>query len=54
MVKYDIGDGEKTVSETRRNFSDGAYHYVSFVRNGGNATLRVDDYPVQQQSSSGM
>jgi len=52
VLTYDIGDGPKTVAETRRTFNDGEYHYVSFVRSGPNATMRVDDSSVQQLLTS--
>ena len=46
MATYDIGDGGMRVSERRRVFSDGQYHYVTFRRHDKKAYLRVDDYDI--------
>ena len=45
VVTYDIGNGPQTIVEDAQRFNDGQYHYVTFVRRRGDATLRVDDYP---------
>ena len=47
MLTYDIGEGERRLVENSRLFNDGQYHFVTFVRNGKDATLRVDDYDVR-------
>ena len=53
VVEYDIGDGVQRMIENRRNFSDGQYHVVRFIRTGHNATLRVDDYPHKHKNPVG-
>ena len=50
---YDIGNGERRLVEKGRKFDDGQYHYVSFVRTGANATMRVDDFPRQYYKQPG-
>ena len=45
VASYDVGDGQMQLVESRKRFNDGQYHYVTFVRNDGDATLRVDDFP---------
>ena len=52
-VLYDVGDGERIVTETRDKFNDGQYHVVRFIRKGTNATLYVDDYPANMQTPGG-
>ena len=47
---YDVGDGTQRIVESGRTFNDGQYHYATFVRKGGSATIRVDDFPTQQRS----
>ena len=52
MVTYDIGQGRKRVVENSQTFHDGGYHYVTFVRNGRDAILRVDNYEPRKITSS--
>lgn len=33
--------------------NDGKYHVVRFTRNGGNATLQVDNWPVNEHYPTG-
>lgn len=53
VATYNIGDGTFRMVEDRRNFSDGAYHIVRFIRKGHDATLRVDDFPVHEMHPAG-
>ena len=53
VMVYDIGNGERRLVEKGRKFDDGQYHYVSFVRTGANATMRVDDFPRQYYKQPG-
>ena len=43
-MSYDVGKGRQELREPRP-LLDGAYHYVTFMRRGSNATLTVDDFP---------
>ena len=54
VATYDIGEGKFRMVEDRKNFSDGQYHVVRFVRRGHDATLRVDDYPQYRSNPTGM
>ena len=53
VATYDIGNGKKTIVESRRVFSDGRYHYVTFRRRDNAASLRVDDYSVRTLDADG-
>ena len=53
VASYDVGDGQQSLVESRKRFHDGQYHYVTFVRNGGNATLRVDEFPAMMINTRG-
>ena len=53
VMVYDIGTGVHRLVEEGRRFDDGQYHYVSFVRSGANATMRVDDFPRQTYNQAG-
>ena len=53
VASYDVGGGQQSIVESRKQFHDGQYHYVTFIRNGGNATLRVDDFPAMSSNIGG-
>jgi len=53
VATYDIGEGTFRMVENRRNFSDGQYHIVRFVRKGHDATLHVDDFPMHRNNPQG-
>ncbi|XP_036438332.1 neurexin 3b isoform X2 [Colossoma macropomum] len=52
-VTFNIGTVDITVKETTTAVNDGKYHLVRFTRNGGNATLQVDNWPVNEHFPSG-
>ncbi|KAI4877570.1 hypothetical protein NFI96_029206, partial [Prochilodus magdalenae] len=52
-VTFNIGTVDITVKETTTSVNDGKYHLVRFTRNGGNATLQVDNWPVNEHFPSG-
>jgi len=50
VVQYDMGDAEQRIVESRRHFSDGRYHYVTFTRNENNVKLQVDSLSERTRS----
>ncbi|XP_052010060.1 neurexin-3a-like isoform X3 [Xyrauchen texanus] len=43
-VTFNIGTADIVVQESSTTVNDGKYHVVRFTRNGGNATLQVDNW----------
>ncbi|XP_043962609.1 neurexin 3b isoform X9 [Gambusia affinis] len=52
-VTFNIGTVDISVKESNTEVNDGKYHLVRFTRNGGNATLQVDNWPVNEHFPSG-
>uniref|UniRef100_A0A3B3H454 Neurexin 3b n=1 Tax=Oryzias latipes TaxID=8090 RepID=A0A3B3H454_ORYLA len=52
-VTFNIGTVDISVKETSTVVNDGKYHLVRFTRNGGNATLQVDNWPINEHFPSG-
>lgn len=52
-VTFNIGTVDISVKETTTEINDGKYHLVRFTRNGGNATLQVDNWPVNEHFPTG-
>lgn len=52
-VMFNIGTVDISVKETSTAVNDGKYHLVRFTRNGGNATLQVDNWAVNEHFPSG-
>ncbi|XP_068433093.1 neurexin-3b isoform X3 [Clinocottus analis] len=52
-VTFNIGTIDISVKETTTAINDGKYHLVRFTRNGGNATLQVDNWPVNEHFPTG-
>ncbi|XP_066534069.1 neurexin 3b isoform X7 [Hoplias malabaricus] len=52
-VTFNIGTVDISVKETTTTVNDGKYHLVRFTRNGGNATLQVDNWPINEHFPSG-
>ncbi|XP_077950154.1 neurexin 3b isoform X2 [Gasterosteus aculeatus] len=52
-VTFNIGTVDISVKETATAINDGKYHLVRFTRNGGNATLQVDNWPVNEHFPTG-
>ncbi|XP_056872585.1 neurexin 3b isoform X17 [Takifugu flavidus] len=52
-VTFNIGTVDISVKETSTPINDGKYHLVRFTRNGGNATLQVDNWPVNEHFPTG-
>ncbi|XP_010764596.1 neurexin-3b-beta-like isoform X3 [Notothenia coriiceps] len=52
-VTFNIGTVDISVKETTTDIDDGKYHLVRFTRNGGNATLQVDNWPVNEHFPTG-
>lgn len=50
---FNIGTVDISVKETSTTVNDGKYHLVRFTRNGGNATLQVDNWAVNEHFPSG-
>lgn len=47
-VIFNVGTDDITIDEPAVIVSDGKYHVVRFTRSGGNATLQVDNQPVER------
>lgn len=52
-MTFNIGTVDISVKETTTAVNDGKYHLVRFTRNGGNATLQVDNWPVNEHFPTG-
>uniref|UniRef100_A0A671SVX2 Neurexin-3a n=1 Tax=Sinocyclocheilus anshuiensis TaxID=1608454 RepID=A0A671SVX2_9TELE len=53
-VTFNIGTSDITVQESSTAVNDGKYHVVRFTRNGGNATLQVDNWAINEHFPSEM
>ncbi|XP_019909790.3 neurexin 3a isoform X14 [Esox lucius] len=47
-VTFNIGTMDISVRESNNPVNDGKYHVVRFTRNGGNATLQVDNWDINE------
>ncbi|XP_009992220.1 PREDICTED: neurexin 3 isoform X8 [Chaetura pelagica] len=52
-VVFNIGTVDISIKEDSTPVNDGKYHVVRFTRNGGNATLQVDSWPVNEHYPTG-
>ncbi|KAJ8356561.1 hypothetical protein SKAU_G00193550 [Synaphobranchus kaupii] len=52
-VTFNIGTVDISVRESSTPVNDGKYHVVRFTRNGGNATLQVDNWPINEHFPTG-
>uniref|UniRef100_A0A6Q2XBM8 Neurexin-3b n=1 Tax=Esox lucius TaxID=8010 RepID=A0A6Q2XBM8_ESOLU len=52
-VTFNIGTVDISVKEVTTAINDGKYHLVRFTRNGGNATLQVDSWPINEHFPTG-
>ncbi|XP_058847736.1 neurexin-3a isoform X28 [Acipenser ruthenus] len=52
-VTFNIGTIDISIQETSTPVNDGKYHVVRFTRNGGNATLQVDNWPINEHYPTG-
>ncbi|KAM9703235.1 neurexin 3b isoform 15-T15 [Menidia menidia] len=52
-VTFNIGTVDISVKEPTTAVNDGKYHLVRFTRNGGNATLQVDSWPINEHFPTG-
>ncbi|XP_037833774.1 neurexin 3a isoform X2 [Kryptolebias marmoratus] len=52
-VTFNIGTEDITVQEGSTPVNDGKYHVVRFTRNGGNATLQVDNWSINEHFPTG-
>ncbi|XP_075795326.1 neurexin-2-beta isoform X18 [Pelodiscus sinensis] len=52
-VIFNVGTDDITIEETNAMVNDGKYHVVRFTRSGGNATLQVDNWPVNERYPAG-
>ncbi|XP_029453547.1 neurexin 3 isoform X11 [Rhinatrema bivittatum] len=52
-VLFNIGTEDISIKEESTPVNDGKYHVVRFTRNGGNATLQVDTWPVSEHYPTG-
>ncbi|XP_072895447.1 neurexin 3a isoform X36 [Hemitrygon akajei] len=52
-VVFNVGTEDIVITESSNVVNDGNYHLVRFTRNGGNATLQVDNWAVNEFYPSG-
>ncbi|XP_056152332.1 neurexin 3a [Lampris incognitus] len=52
-VTFNIGTVDISVQENSNPVNDGKYHVVRFNRNGGNATLQVDNWSINEHFPTG-
>ncbi|XP_076604553.1 neurexin 3a isoform X3 [Chaetodon auriga] len=52
-VTFNIGTVDISVEESSTPVNDGKYHVVRFTRNGGNATLQVDNWSINEHFPTG-
>ncbi|XP_020569416.1 neurexin-3a isoform X1 [Oryzias latipes] len=52
-VTFNIGTVDIIVQESSTPVNDGKYHVVRFTRNGGNATLQVDNWAINEHFPTG-
>nr|XP_005995332.1 PREDICTED: neurexin-2-beta [Latimeria chalumnae] len=52
-VIFNVGTDDITIEETNTIVNDGKYHVVRFTRSGGNATLQVDNWPINERYPTG-
>ncbi|XP_056383400.1 neurexin-2-beta isoform X7 [Hyla sarda] len=52
-VIFNVGTDDINIEEPGALVSDGKYHVVRFTRSGGNATLQVDSWPVNERYPAG-
>ncbi|XP_043929979.1 neurexin-3-beta-like isoform X6 [Protopterus annectens] len=52
-VLFNIGTMDISIKDTNAPVNDGKYHVVRFNRNGGNATLQLDNWPVNEYFPTG-
>ena len=52
-VTLNIGTVDISVQESSIPVNDGKYHVVRFTRNGGNATLQVDNWSINEHFPTG-
>ncbi|XP_067894698.1 neurexin-3-beta-like isoform X2 [Heterodontus francisci] len=52
-VVFNVGTDDIVIKESSNVVNDGNYHLVRFTRNGGNATLQVDNWAVNEFYPSG-
>ncbi|XP_041131744.1 neurexin-3a-like isoform X29 [Polyodon spathula] len=52
-VTFNIGTVDISIQETSTPVNDGKYHVVRFTRNGGNATLQVDNWQINEHYPTG-
>ncbi|XP_067831832.1 neurexin-2-like isoform X13 [Heptranchias perlo] len=49
QVVFNVGTDDIMIEETNVVVNDGKYHVVRFTRSGGNATLQVDNWPINER-----
>ncbi|OCT65114.1 hypothetical protein XELAEV_180413554mg, partial [Xenopus laevis] len=47
-VTFNIGSQDISIREESAPVNDGNYHVVKYTRNGGNATLQVNNWSVNE------
>ena len=54
FVNYNLGSKDITFGDLMTKVNDGRYHTVRFVRSDINATIQVDDKPIQTKFPQGI
>ena len=54
FVNYNLGSKDITFGDLLTKVNDGRYHVVRFMRSDINATIQVDDNPVQTKFPQGI
>ncbi|XP_069750383.1 neurexin-2-like isoform X5 [Narcine bancroftii] len=49
QVIFNVGTDDIVINEKNVLVNDGKYHVVRFTRSGGNATLQVDNWPINER-----
>eukprot|EP00061_Rhincodon_typus_P003366 g19913.t1 len=49
QVIFNVGTDDIVIEEANVVVNDGKYHVVRFTRSGGNATLQVDNWPINER-----
>ncbi len=54
LVVYNMGLANHPVGAFYEKVNDGRYHRVRYYRDGPNATIQVDDLPIQAKFPTGL
>ena len=52
-MTYNLGTEDIAIGDMNVRVNDGSYHVMKFTRTGANATLQIDDFPIQRKNPIG-